>query len=440
MQMTLNTRLSLFGRVAALGAATAATLIATGCSGGFSTSSAPVSVVGVNMHGSVHGGQQPVTGASLQLYAANQTGYGAAAFPLLTTAVTTDNSGSFSITGDYTCPSASSQVYLVATGGNSGSGTNAALSLMAALGSCGNLTAATYISMNELTTVGSVYALAPFMSSPTQMSTSATNVVGLTNGFAGVNKLVNFTSGSLTGTTLPAGATLPVAELNTLADIIASCVNSNGGSSCSTLFTAATPPNGTAPADTITALIDIAKNPSNNATALYNMVPAAAPFMPTLTTAPSDFTVAVKYAPVSTFSTPSAAAVAANGDLWVTNAGNNSISVLNATTGSSTVYTGGGLSGPSGLAFDASGNAWVTDKSSSALSVFTAAGAGSVALTTDLSLPTAVAIDGQGLIWVTNGGGSSVTVARASGTTVTSANSTNAGGINAPVAVAINTH
>src|ERR1700756_3837028 len=59
------------------------------------------SVAGAQLHGRVHGGQQPVVGATVQLYAAGTAGYGSSATPLLTSAVTTDPTGSFSITGDY---------------------------------------------------------------------------------------------------------------------------------------------------------------------------------------------------------------------------------------------------------------------------------------------------------------------------------------------------
>jgi len=50
----------------------------------------------------VHGGQQGVSGATIQLYAAGATGYGLAATALLTTTVTSHAAGSFNITGDYT--------------------------------------------------------------------------------------------------------------------------------------------------------------------------------------------------------------------------------------------------------------------------------------------------------------------------------------------------
>jgi hypothetical protein len=65
-----------------------ATLALAGCSGlqmhetGVGPGSATV-VTG--MPGLVHGGQQPVIGATIQLYAVGTTGYGSAATPLLPT-------------------------------------------------------------------------------------------------------------------------------------------------------------------------------------------------------------------------------------------------------------------------------------------------------------------------------------------------------------------
>jgi hypothetical protein len=169
-----------------------------GCGAGVSSSSGPLS--GGALRGSVHGGQQPIVGATIQLYAAGTAGYGSSATPLLTSAVTTDATGSFSITGDYTCPSSTSQVYLVATGGNPGlaPGTNnAAIALMAALGPCGlhggeyTLDPNSFITINEVTTVASVYALAAFMGGDAaHVGTSSTNAVGLANSFALVNNLV----------------------------------------------------------------------------------------------------------------------------------------------------------------------------------------------------------------------------------------------------------
>ena len=102
----------------------------------------------------------------MQLYAVGANGDGSAATPLLSPAAVTDASGNFNITGAYACPAGNPLAYMVATGGDPGVGTsNPELSLMAALGACGSLSASTYIVINELTTVGAVYPLAAFMGS-----------------------------------------------------------------------------------------------------------------------------------------------------------------------------------------------------------------------------------------------------------------------------------
>ena len=122
---------------------------------------------GVALQGRVHGGQQAVSGATIALYAAGATGNGTGAVNLLgTRSVTTDQYGGFNITGDYTCPTATTQVYLVARGGNPGlaaNTSNPALVLMAPLGDCGNLTQSTFIAVNEVTTVASAWTLAQFL-------------------------------------------------------------------------------------------------------------------------------------------------------------------------------------------------------------------------------------------------------------------------------------
>ena len=134
-------------------------------------------LVAGSLRGSIHGGQQPISGAHIQLYAAGTTGNGMAGgelieAPVVAAPVATDANGNFTITGDYTCPSSSSQLYIIATGGNPGlaAGTNnSALALMAALGPCSlhggqyTLDPNSLISINEVTTVASMYALLAFV-------------------------------------------------------------------------------------------------------------------------------------------------------------------------------------------------------------------------------------------------------------------------------------
>ena len=65
----------------------------TGC--GLSTTAAPVAVNGQQFSGHVHGGMQPVSGATIQLFAPGTTGYGTAAVSLLKKTVVTDGRREF---------------------------------------------------------------------------------------------------------------------------------------------------------------------------------------------------------------------------------------------------------------------------------------------------------------------------------------------------------
>ena len=119
--------------------------------------------------------QQPVSGSSVQLYAAGISGVGSTAQPLLSNPVRSDSDGSFSIPASYLCPSASSQLYVVARGGSPGlpSGAdNPALALTAMLGSCDSLSASIPIYINEVTTIGSVWPLAAYMKSPSEIGSA----------------------------------------------------------------------------------------------------------------------------------------------------------------------------------------------------------------------------------------------------------------------------
>lgn len=243
--------------------------------------------------GSVHGGQQPVSGASIQIYTVGATGDGSAATPLLTAPVTTDSSGSFTI-DSISCTNAT-DIYIVATGGNPGtSAVNPNIAMMAALGPCSSLTPGSFLNINELTTVAAVSALAPYMSSPSAVGSSPSDVASLSAAFTLAAELVNVSTGTSPGTGVPSGYTVPTTQLNTLADILAACVNSTGGtagdgSSCGTLFTLTTVSPNPAPTNTISALVNLAGNPTQNTVSLYGLVSADAPFQPTVTTTPPDF-------------------------------------------------------------------------------------------------------------------------------------------------------
>jgi hypothetical protein len=411
-----------------------------GCAGGNSTS--PISTVAspqaVSITGRVMGGQQPINQATIQLYAAGNTGYGSA-YPysagtslLGNNVVTTSGGGDFNITGDYTCPSPSTQVYIEAIGGVpiAGEPANPNIITLAALGPCSSLSSATFITINELTTVASVWALAPFMTGPSNIGTTATNTVGLTNAFASVNKLVNTASGTLSGPALPAGATIPTNELNTLADIIASCINtSNGGTAgdgtaCGNLFALAVSSSGAKPADVVTAALNIAHSPAQNVTALNKLADPTAPFQPILPSAPSAWTIAMQY-PATGLNAPTGIATDQAGNVWVANKSSYSVTLLN-TTGAVTGTYATSQSGNGAIAIDLNGDAWVAGNTSGSLLEITNTGTTTTHTGGGLTTTNAIAIDGTGDIWVT-GTGSALSVFSSSGTPLSTTGYTGGG-------------
>lgn len=246
--------------------------------------------------GTVHGGQQPVANATIQIYTVGTTFDGSSATPLLSQVVKTDSNGNFSLKSLYSCNNAT-LVYLLATGGDPGVGAaNPNLALMAALGPCSSLGPSTFISVNEVTTVAAVAALAPFMSSGTAIGSSATDQSALVAAFGVASQLANTTTGTSPGTNVSAGFTVPSTLINSLADIVAACINTSGGTAstpttCGQFFALTTPGNSVPPSNVISALLNLANNPTLNAAALFDLITPSAPFQPTLAVAPLDFRV-----------------------------------------------------------------------------------------------------------------------------------------------------
>jgi hypothetical protein len=341
----------------------------------------PSSPSAVTLGGSVHGGQQPVVGSAIQLYAAGTAGYGTGATALIPALpsgsqyfaggqpgcvasgsqtcyanVVTDSTGSFNLTGDYACPSGASQIYIVSKGGNPGAGTNAELALMAALGSCSSLSSSTSININEVTTVAAVTALQQFMSvtngTPGAFSIGAPSttyggvasaILGMSNAFATANVLAPYSTGlSAKTTSTTAGVPSVTPDFGRVyleANILASCVNSvdSGGPSaaCTSLFADVKPQGVTQPSDTVQAMYAIATNPTYSFGTICGLATANNPYASALAcnaASLSDFSIAVAYFPTynsGTVSSPVIAnavcsaygiAVDAYGNVWTTSA------------------------------------------------------------------------------------------------------------------------
>jgi hypothetical protein len=314
---------------------------------------------------------------------------------------------------------------------------------MAVLGDCpaiGNFAVATpIVQMNEVTTVAAAYAMAGFAYDATHVSSGNTALAkaGVKNAFANASNLASLGTG-LAYTTTPAGnGTVPQATINTLANILAACINSTGAitapvttgpnpssaSPCYTLFYDAQSGGsyGTVPTDTATAAINIAHNPGSNVSTLFNLPPANSPFIPVLASQPNDFTIGITFTG-GTLVNPRGIAIDAAGDVWIANSGGstNNIVKLSSTgavlsgtsgfTGSNSVYL------PIGVAIDASGNAWVANYSGSSVSELSSTGqllGGGPYTASSMVGPWSIAIDGPGNVWV-GGTGSPAVVTKLS--------------------------
>jgi hypothetical protein len=389
----------------------------TGCAGSMPSNFGIEPTVPGTLHasGKVYGGQNPVSGSTIQLYTVGTTGLKSASTALIASPGTTDASGSFNITAKYSCTGTTpgTQVYIVASGGDSGSGNNANLTLAAALGSCSYLlsnAANVDIFINEITTVAAAYALAPFATDLTHIGASGSNPNGLVNAFANAQLIANYSTGVAGGPSLPAGATVPTAEINTLGNILAACANSNGTPSggCNALFSA------TGATDTFDAALAMAKNPGAAAiTALASLSVAQAPFQPSMSGAPNDFTVAVNFTGYGGLATPYAIALDAAGDAWVANESGSNVTELSPSGSLLASPTASGLYGAQGIAVDRTGDVWVANTAGNSVVKFTLT-AGSVTGNSTYtvggtSAPSAVALDSANNVFVANFNGNSVT-------------------------------
>ncbi len=296
-----------------------------------------------------------MTGASIQIYAAGMPasggGYGTGAVGLITgTLPVTDSGGYFSITGQYTLPTAATYLYLGSSGGSSGPNNppNAQIALMAAINHCtGNsatapLSSSLFIDMDEVSTVGAVFALQNFMAAPAAGNMGSPNVGGpasalngLQNAFETSNNLTVLGTGTAMSPLSDFATTSNNAlTINTLADILVSCINSNPltSNNCAALFQDATPASSFTAADTIQAAWYMAQNPTANVPVLFYLQPPNPPFVG-LASPPSSFAV-----PVST----SASACQAGVNL-LTAANFNILGASTITNTGATTITGGDL-------------------------------------------------------------------------------------------------
>lgn len=398
----------------ALLASFAAALLLSGC--GVSVQQAASSALpGVAISGHVHGGVYPIQGATIRLMETQSNGvwststnsYQGTAKQLLQT--TSDSNGYFTFpdTG-WTCD-AGQYAYITVTSGHTGSySQNNNVGQIGVIGACSaELATVSQIDkvnvfISELSTIAAAYTLGNFIyvddtnaatgqqlihiTAPANnnqtsgvctkpLATTCTGA-GLAHGFENAYNLVDsvrydgsFPTGQARPT-LPNNRTamVPQAMINTLGNILQSCVDSAGGAStpigrsgkyrsdgshCGDLFFDVLPPNGVPPTNTLEAALDMARNPTNNVATLFALQPRAVFFTPTIPTssAPHDLSLSVFYltqqfaTSASTLTHPIAVALDANDDAFVvtsteTTATTRASAVLGVSSNGDVLFTG----------------------------------------------------------------------------------------------------
>ena len=207
----------------------------------------------VHIDGQVQAGGGAVANSTVALWA------GSAGEPKQLAQVKTADDGRFALNTDETLGSGVS-LYLVAKGGvasvNKSAGDNPALAFLAVLGG----TPPAHLTINEMTTVASVWTNAQFLDG------AAIKGPALSLGIAAGNvpNFVDLQTGGWGGPIqdpLNSGQTPTMANFATLANALAGCATRITPVACDLLFQAAKPPKGDTPTDTLTAAEAIARYP-----------------------------------------------------------------------------------------------------------------------------------------------------------------------------------
>lgn len=398
----------------------------------------------VTFQGQVFAGRNYMAGATVKIYETQSNGvatngsYNGTA--KLLAAVTSNATGGWSVS-DISCTSPD-QLYVTAEAGipypsglSSTNLTNNPNSLMmTAIGDCSISTNTagtnniTSIVTNEASTVAAVWALRNFINingTTVNVTSSATNYagtngVGTTTNFAGlahaflnannlspykIGAFQQYTGGSETGSN---GGLVPVQELNSLAYAQYLCTIGSDGSSpgnfsyCNTLYQLATPVGGTAPTNSLQAMLNIALYPANNATGILNFtltpIPLANPaqtgsqqinagvYVPALTSLgiATDWSVAIYYLPGYGATSagqgsvyPEYVSIDANDNVYVSNpnaASSTAGNVIALNSYGKSLWTSSTdttkLNNPRALAADAFGHIWVANGGSTAATAF----------------------------------------------------------------------
>jgi streptogramin lyase len=387
-----------------------AVLVATGALAAWARAAAGPRTVTLTGH--VLAAGAPIARARVQLLAGGPR----RAVPLGT--ATSSRDGTFTIA--YRPPSGRrTPLYVVSDGGH---GVDHRVRLMSVAGLAGARPTSVYV--DEQSTVAATYALARFLHGDRAVGATP----GLPNAAATAANLYESRAGkvSFVLATPPNGnATEALATFNTLANALGTCTTGGAGA-CGRLLDAARPRGQARPVDTLDALVDIARNPSEHARRLFALsrkLAGRAAATPVLSRPPSSWVLAVAYVGAG-MNAPGRMAFDAFGNIWA----NNNFQTPGTTPGLNLTalsptgrpilgspITGGGVQGSGwGIAIDQKRRVWLANFAGSSVSLFDHRGR---ALSPPggyarggISKPQGLAVDQHGNVWIANFGNNSVTL------------------------------
>ncbi len=273
--------------------------------------------------GFVRSGEMPIAGAKVTLY---RTGTGGSTHPIILGSTKTDDIGFFHIL--FTPPSLENAVLYIIADGSRGKGGKAVKSRRSPIRLATVLGTAPYpqeVVINERSTVATAYAMAQFI----KRGRISGKYPGLQNAASTGRNLVDLATGEVgkvLGNSINGTSTTTMAEFNSLANLLAHCVQDNAA--CPKLFQLAKTPSGRTPRNTFEAVENIAHFPWQNVRKLFVQSLQSSIYHPALMSsqAPDAWTLAIRY---GIFSDPP-----------------ESMPLLD---------------GPGNISFDSRGNAWVNN-------------------------------------------------------------------------------
>src|SRR5215469_76468 len=358
---------------------------------------------GAALHGTVMAAGKPLPGAQVTLFAGSREGVSELGH------ARTGAAGSFGIS--YIKPAAGVLYVQAAAAGAS----RLRLQSVVGVGSGGGVPPQTLttVTLDELTTVATAYALAQF-SGPDGIAGPSP---GLENAAATAFSLADPASGEAGAVVTDqdnGGKNQTLATLGTLANLVSLCRGAQSPQ-CGALLRLTAPPGGTVPADTVQAVLNLARNPSLSPAGLFALAQTAPVYQPALTAPPTAWILALLYTDTGLYAS-GRIAIDAKGNVWSSNNwvpgtkdGSPYVTVLNPvgqpTLGSP--ISGGGMKGGAwGAAIAPDGSFWAGSFGGAAMSQYSAAGVPLSPSTgwTDgaLNHPQGVAVDQKGNVWIAN--------------------------------------